>query len=336
MTQAPGIDLEAAPAVSPPGEAPAQRAPWTRRHLLDTDTLSLDEVRTILDNARSMAEVRTRPIAKVATLRGLTVANVFYESSTRTRASFEVAGKALGADVVNISASASSVAKGESLADTIRTIEAVGADIVVLRHPHAGAPHLAARVTGASIVNAGDGAHAHPTQALLDLLTLDEQFGSVRGLRVVIVGDLLHSRVVRSNLGLLPRLGAKVVLCGPPSLLPRHQFGLEVPFECTTDLDAAMGGADVVMALRLQRERQDDGRISSVREYTRKYQVTAARLERAALGVRVMHPGPMNEGVEVAPDVAAGPQSLVQQQVTAGVSVRMALLHLLGSTGRFA
>ena len=314
-------------------------AVWGRKDLLDTDTLSAEEIDLVLETADAMAEVRERPVGRVATLRGTTVVTLFYENSTRTRASFEIAAKALGADVINLAAAGSSVGKGESLVDTVRTIEAVGADVVVMRHPSSGAAALAARHTSASVVNGGDGSHAHPTQALLDLYTMRRHVGEIEGRKVVIVGDILHSRVARSNLWALRAAGAQVTLCGPATLLPqslRSLPGYEGPGGCevTTDLEGALAGADVVMALRIQRERQDQGLLPSLREYIRQYQITEERLARANPGALVMHPGPMNEGVELAPEVAHGLRSVVEEQVTNGVAVRMAILYLMATARR--
>jgi aspartate carbamoyltransferase catalytic subunit len=278
-----------------------------------------------------MKDVLKRPIKKVPTLRGKTVVTLFYEASTRTRVGFEVAAKALGADTVSIAAQSSSVTKGESLIDTIRTLQALGADFVVMRHHQAGAPYVVADEVAASVINAGDGWHAHPTQALLDLFTMRERLGHVDGLRVAIVGDILHSRVARSNLWGLTLMGANVVLCGPPTMLPEVSFcdGLPWPVERTYRLDEALDGADVVMVLRMQLERQTGGMFPSLREYVRTYGLTEERLARAKPGALVMHPGPMNEGVEIDPKVARGVQSVIEAQVTNGVAVRMALLYLL-------
>jgi len=313
-----------------PAELPTQG--WHEKDLLDTDTMTRDDIMLVMQSAEAMAEVRSRPQRKVATLRGRTIVTLFYEQSTRTRASFEVAGKSLGADVVNITASGSSVGKGESLIDTVRTLEAIGADALILRHHRSGAPYLAARHTSASVINGGDGTHAHPTQALLDLFTMRRHLGDVTGRKVVIVGDVLHSRVARSNLWTLVALGAHVVLCGPATLVPRTLAGghfEQGSCEVTTDFDAAIAGADVVMALRMQKERQEHGLIPSLREYINGYQVTSQRLQRAAPGALVMHPGPMNEGIEIAPEVAHGLRSVVEEQVANGVAVRMAILYLL-------
>jgi aspartate carbamoyltransferase catalytic subunit len=305
--------------------------------VLDLDDFEVDEIGVVLDQAAAMREVLARPIPRVPTLRGKTVINLFYENSTRTRVSFELAGKALGADVLNVTADGSSVKKGESLVDTVRTLQAIGADYLVVRHGQAGAPYLIARHAKGRVINAGDGWHAHPTQALLDLYTVRERFGRVAGLKVAIVGDIKHSRVARSNIWGLSRLGAKVVLCGPPTLLPEGldgrgdgtvETGLP-PVRVETDLDLALDGADVVMALRLQLERQQGGLFPSIREYAALYQITAARLRCARPEALVLHPGPMNEGVEIAADVAHGAQSGIEEQVTNGVAVRMALLYLL-------
>ena len=310
-----------------------------RRHVLDLDDFSPAEISAVLDSARGMAEVLSRDIKKVPTLRGRVVVTLFYESSTRTRISFEEAGKVLSADVINMTASASSVEKGESLLNTGLTLQAMGVDVIVVRHPHSGAPYLLAReLERVGVINAGDGIHAHPTQALLDLYTVQDKLGSVEGLKVVIVGDVLHSRVARSNLWGFAKMGARVVLCGPPTLLPldllRPNSGNTVSpelasVEVDTDIDRAMQDADVVMALRLQAERQDAGFLPSLREYIRRWQVTDARLARTKPGVLVMHPGPMNEGIEISSSIAHGGNSVIEEQVTNGVAVRMALLYQL-------
>ena len=301
---------------------------WHHHHVLDLDDFSREEIEAVLETASAMKEVLTRPVPKVPTLRGKRVFGLFYEPSTRTRASFELAAKTLSAEVVGITAQASSVVKGESLLDTIKTIEALGADAIVLRHPEAGAPYLAARYCRASIVNAGDGAHAHPTQALLDIFSLRQKIGDLEGLKVVIVGDILHSRVARSNIWGLKALGARVVLCGPPNLLPMSFADAYTGVEVGWDLERALEGAGAVIALRLQLERQQD-LIPSLEEYVAFYQLNAQRLSRAQPGALVLHPGPVNEGVEIDPEVARGPQSLIDEQVTNGVAVRMALLYLL-------
>jgi aspartate carbamoyltransferase catalytic subunit len=310
-----------------------------RQHVLDLDDFRTEEIVTVLDNARPMNEVLKRDIKKVPTLRGRVVVTLFYESSTRTRISFEEAGKVLSADVINMGASGSSVEKGESLLKTGLTLQAMGVDIIVIRHPHSGAPYLLARhLPRVSVINAGDGIHAHPTQALLDLYTVREKLGSLEGLKVVIVGDVLHSRVARSGLWGFARMGARVTLCGPTTLLPmdllrrnsapseNHPLAL---VEVDTDLDRAIEGADVVMALRLQSERQDSGFFPSLREYVRRWQVTEARLARAKPNALVMHPGPMNEGIEISTGIAHGGSSVIEEQVTNGVAIRMALLYQL-------
>jgi aspartate carbamoyltransferase catalytic subunit len=304
-----------------------------RRHVLDLDDFSVQEIEAVLDTAAAMKDVLQRPIKKVPTLRGKTLITLFYEASTRTRVGFEVAAKALGADTVSVAASTSSVTKGESLIDTIRTLQALGADFVVMRHYQAGAPYVVAEEVGpiTSVINAGDGWHAHPTQALLDLFTIRERLGRIAGVRVAIIGDVLHSRVARSNLWGLTLMGANVVLCGPPPFLPAAGFceGLPWNLERTYRLDEALAGADVVMLLRMQLERQTGGMFPSLREYVRTYGLTEERLARAKPGAVVMHPGPMNEGVEIDPRVARGAQSAIEDQVRNGVAVRMAMLYLL-------
>jgi aspartate carbamoyltransferase catalytic subunit len=277
-----------------------------------------------------MKEVGTRPIKKVPTLRGRTVINLFFEPSTRTRMSFELAEKRLSADTLGMTTAGSSVVKGETLADTARTIEAMAPDVIVMRHASSGAPHQIAKICRASVVNAGDGMHEHPTQALLDALTMIERKGRLKGLRVAIVGDLVHSRVLRSNAILLTRMGAEVRACGPATLLPPGIESLGV--KVTTSLDEAIEGADVVMMLRVQHERMHGLFLPSVREYFALFGLTAARLERAAKDVIVMHPGPMNRGVEIASEVADGPWSVILDQVANGVAVRMAVLYLLAGT----
>ena len=301
---------------------------FAHRHVLDLDDFTADEIEHVLSTADAMKEILGRKIKQVPALRGVTVVTLFYEASTRTRVSFELAAKHLAADMVNVAASSSSVTKGESLLDTAHTLRALGADILVMRHGEAGAPYLVAERAGCQVINAGDGWHAHPTQALLDLYTLRERLGGVAGRRVVIVGDVLHSRVARSDVWGFTRMGAEVVLCGPPTLLPTGPLPWPVTVEY--DLDRALRGADVVMALRLQRERQSAGLLPSLREYVRLYGLSHERLERACPGAVVMHPGPMNEGVEIMPEVAYGAQSVIAEQVTNGVAIRMALLYLLG------
>ena len=316
-----------------PGTSPIA---WPHRHLLDVDVLTGAEVDLVLRTADAMREVLARQIPRVPALRGRSVTILFYEDSTRTRVSFEVAAKNLSADVVNIAAAASSVTKGESLVDTVRTVEALGADMLVIRHAVSGAPYLAAETFGGNVVNGGDGWHAHPTQALLDLYTMRQRLpgGSVAGRKVVILGDVLHSRVARSNLWTLTAAGADVWACGPATLLRGFDaWGLDRGFTVTTSIDDALRDADVVMALRIQRERMTGGLLPSLREYAARYGLTRERLAMARPGALVMHPGPMNEGVEIAADVAAGSQSVITDQVTNGVAVRMALLYLLAGAG---
>jgi aspartate carbamoyltransferase catalytic subunit len=322
-----------------PPSAPTSSARWTQRHLLDVDALSRDDIDLVMRTTDGMHEVLERPIPKVPALRGTSVTILFYEASTRTRVSFEVAAKNLSADVVNVAASTSSVSKGESLVDTVRTIEALGADMLVIRHQASGAPYLAAEVFGGSVLNGGDGWHAHPSQALLDLYTLRSRLPgrSVEGRKVVILGDVLHSRVARSNVWTLTAMGADLWLCGPSTLLrgfdgwaARGAAGRR--FTVTSDIDAALRDADVVMALRIQRERMASGLLPSLREYAARYGLTRERLRAASPDVVVMHPGPMNEGVEIAADVAVDPRSVITTQVTNGVAVRMALLYLLAGT----
>ncbi|MFL5774673.1 MAG: aspartate carbamoyltransferase catalytic subunit [Chloroflexota bacterium] len=318
---------------SPPGEQPVG---WPHRHLLDVDAVSAAEIELVMRTTDAMHQVLSRPIAKVPALRGVNVTILFYEASTRTRVSFEVAAKNLSADVVNVAAATSSVAKGESLVDTVRTLEALGAQILVMRHAVSGAPYLAAETFGGSVVNGGDGWHAHPTQALLDLYTMRSHLGgSVEGRKVVILGDVLHSRVARSNIWALTAAGADLWLCGPSTLLRGFDaWGLRGAaygrrFRVTSSVEEALGDADVVMALRIQKERMESGLLPSLREYAARYGLTRERLAFARPDALVMHPGPMNEGVEIAPDVAAGAQSVVEEQVRNGVAVRMALLYLL-------
>jgi aspartate carbamoyltransferase catalytic subunit len=303
--------------------------PPARRHLISIADLTREDVERLLGTARSFARSLDREMKKLPTLRGRTVVNVFYESSTRTSSSFELAAKRLSADTMSIKASGSAVDKGESLKDTAVTLGAYDPDVIVIRHPHIGAPQLVARVTAARIVNAGDGKHQHPTQALLDLYTIQEHVGRIEGLHVAIVGDVLHSRVARSNIQALRLLGAHVVLVGPPPLLPR---GIEaMGCETSTDIEATHG-ADVVYVLRMQRERMQEGAnfVPSLREYTARWGVTPSRLRP---GQKVMHPGPMNRGVEIDPQVADAADALIETQVRAGLVVRMAVLYDLLTTG---
>jgi len=298
-----------------------------QKDLLTIRALPAEEITLILDTAESMKEIASRDIKKVPALRGKTVINLFYEASTRTRTSFEIAGKWLSADVINISTPASSVAKGESLLDTGRTLQAMHPDVVVIRHAAAGAPQILAEAMSASVINAGDGAHEHPTQALLDLFTIRERFGRLSGLKAAIVGDIAHSRVARSNLHGMRKVGMEVRLCAPATLLPRHAAALGAAV--TTKMEEAIRDVDIIMMLRIQQERMGSGLLPSLREYSRLFGLTVERLKRAKEGVLIMHPGPMNRGVEIAPEVADGPYSIILDQVTNGVAVRMALLFLL-------
>ena len=326
-------------AADAPGVASTSTPAWPHRHLLDTDVLTWPQIELVLDTARHMAEIVSGERPRSTALRGVGVTNLFYEASTRTRVSFEVAARQLSADVVNVGISGSSIEKGESLLDTMRTLQALGAKVLVIRHATSGAPYLVAREFQGSVVNAGDGRHAHPTQALIDLATLLRNVpgGSLRGRKVVILGDILHSRVARSNLWTLTAAGADVWLCGPATLLRGFEawaaagVGGERRFTVTADIAAALKGADAVMALRIQKERMASGLLPSLHEYAARFGLTKERLQTAADGCLVMHPGPMNEGVEIASDVANGPQSLVTEQVATGVAIRMAVLSLVTS-----
>lgn len=296
------------------------------RHLLGIDDLDANLAEQILTTAEAFHEVSQRPVRKVPTLRGKTVINVFYEASTRTRTSFELAGKRLSADVVNIGGSSSSTSKGESLRDTVATLDAMHADVIVLRHPASGAPHYVAAHTRAAVINAGDGMHQHPTQALLDAFTIRRHKGkNLRGLRVVICGDILHSRVARSNALLLAMLGAEVRFAGPRTLLPHRDEALGV--QVFDRIEPALEGADVVMVLRIQRERLGSALLPSLREYARYFGINAQRLAAAKPDAIVMHPGPINRGVELSEEIADGPRSVILGQVEAGVAVRMAVLY---------
>jgi aspartate carbamoyltransferase catalytic subunit len=301
---------------------------FEKKDILGIKDLSVDEINLILETAESFLEISTRKIKKVPTLRGKTIINLFYEASTRTRTSFEIAGKRLSADTINISASTSSVVKGETLIDTARNLEAMNPDVIVLRHSAAGAPQMLASLVKQSIINAGDGAHEHPTQALLDMMTIKEHKGKISGLKVTIIGDIEHSRVARSNIYGLSKMGAQVVLAGPATMLPRdiEQMGVKV----FTRLDDAVANADVVMMLRIQLERQKQNIFPSLREYSQHYCLNRNNIKLAKKDVIVMHPGPINRGVEISPDIADDPSySVILDQVNKGVAVRMALLYLL-------
>ena len=305
------------------------------KHLLSVTQLEPEDITRVLDTADSFREVGTRVIKKVPALRGRTVVNLFYENSTRTRISFEIAAKRLSADVINFSTGGSSVAKGESLKDTALTLQAMGADAIVIRHSSSGSPYTLARWVEASVINAGDGTHEHPTQALLDLYTIREHFPSFEGLRVAVVGDVLHSRVARSNVHALARMGAEVTVVGPPTLIPPEvpAWGAQV----SHDLDDVLPKLDVCYMLRVQRERQRQQFFPSIREYARLFGLTRERVDTLPDGALIMHPGPMNRGVEIGSDVADLPRSLIIDQVTNGIAVRMALLYLmLGGSGEEA
>jgi aspartate carbamoyltransferase catalytic subunit len=304
---------------------------WNSRHLLDLQSLTAEEITAILDTARSFKAINERAIKRVPPLRGKTVVNLFVEPSTRTRISFELAALRLSADVINFSAEASSLKKGETLRDTIRNLEALNADIVILRHSASGAPHYLARFARAHIVNAGDGAHEHPTQGLLDTFTIREHKGQVAGLNVTILGDILYSRVARSNIWALLKLGANVTLCGPPTLVPKvfEQFGCRV----TWNLEEALRDADVVNLLRIQHERQRVTMFPSLGEYTALFGLNQTRLKWLKPDALIMHPGPINRGVEIEGDIADGPRSLILEQVTNGLAVRMAVLFLVNGGG---
>ncbi len=298
-----------------------------RQHLLGLDGVSREDIVRILDTARSFREVLDRPIKRLPTLQGKTVVNLFFEPSTRTRISFELAEKRLSADIVNFSASTSSVKKGETLIDTVKNIEAMKIDMVVIRHSSPGAPHLLSRVLDANIINAGDGGHEHPTQALLDMMTIREKLGKLEGLTVALVGDISHSRVAMSNIHGLTTMGARVLVCGPSTLIPRdiERLGVEVYH----NVDEVIPQADVLNILRLQLERQRKGLFPSLREYHNYFGITRERLEKATRPLLIMHPGPMNRGVEISSDVADSEHSVILEQVTNGVAVRMAVLYLL-------
>lgn len=303
--------------------------PLSSRHLLGLEGMPKEDIQLILDTATSFREVLDRPIKKVPTLQGKTIVNLFYESSTRTRVSFELAERRLSADVVSFSAEASSVKKGETLKDTVRNLEMMKIDMVVIRHAAAGAPHFLTKFLKSNVVNAGDGAHEHPTQALLDMYTLREKFGKLDGLHVCIVGDIAHSRVARSNIFGLKTMGARVSVCGPKTLIPREieKLGVDVFY----DVDEAIKAADVLNVLRIQQERMDRGYFPTLREYRQYFGISKERLKKIGKDIVIMHPGPINREVELTADVADSESSLILQQVLNGVAVRMAILYLLGT-----
>ena len=301
------------------------------KDLISLQDLSLDEINQILTNAKSMREIIQRDIKKVPTLRGKAIVNLFYENSTRTRSSFELAGKYMGADVINITASASSVVKGESLWDTGKTINSMGVDVVVIRHPSSGAPYILGQAVEARVINAGDGTHEHPTQGLLDIFTVLDYKGALQGKKVAIIGDILHSRVARSDIIGFNALGADCWVCGPPTLLPAkvNELGVKV----TWNIEEALTDADVVIMLRIQLERQKKGAFPSIREYAKLYGLNSKNLSLAKKDALVMHPGPINRGVEISADVADSLQSVINEQVQNGVAIRMALLYLMMGGG---
>ena len=307
---------------------------WQRKDLLGIAELSAGEIELVLDTATSFAEVGARPIKKVPTLRGKTVLNLFFEASTRTRSSFEIAEKRLSADNLNFSSSGSALEKGESLVDTAMNLQAMAPDLIVIRHAHPGVPHMLAKRLKAGVINAGDGAHEHPTQALLDAYTIRDRKKRIEGLKVAIIGDLEHSRVVRSNLHLLKKLGAEVVLAGPRTMMPVGIAAFGVPWFYS--IEEALDGADVVMMLRAQLERMSRPLFPTVKEYFKLFALTRERLRLAKPDCLVMHPGPMNRGVEIASDVADGDRSVILEQVTNGVAVRMAVLYLCSGAGEAA
>jgi len=300
---------------------------WSRKDLLDLQTLSQQEIDLILETAKSFKEVSTREVKKVPALRGKTVVSLFIENSTRTRASFELAAKRLSADIINISAGGSSISKGETVLDTARNIEAMNVDAIIVRHSSAGVPNQLAQNLKASIINAGDGCREHPTQALLDMFTIKEKLGKIEGLRVAIIGDILHSRVARSNIWGLTKLGARVTVCGPSTLMP---VGIEkMGVQTTSDLGHVIKESDVLMVLRIQLERQRDNFLPSLREYAKQFGINKEKLNQAKKNVLIMHPGPTNRGLELSADVADGEYSVILDQVTNGVAIRMAVLYLL-------
>ena len=300
---------------------------WNRKHFLDIQSLTPEEINTVLDTAGAFKQVGERAIKKVPALRGKTVVNLFVEPSTRTRISFELAAQRLTADVINFTAEASSLKKGETLKDTARNLEALNADIIIIRHSATGAPHFLARFLNASVVNAGDGAHEHPTQALLDVFTIREKKGKIAGLNVTILGDILYSRVARSNIWALKKLGANVTLCGPSTLVPKtfEQMGCRV----TYNVDEAIAGADIINLLRIQHERQRKTMFPSIGEYTTLFSLNKKRLELTRPDALIMHPGPINRGVEIDSDIADSSRSVILEQVTNGLAVRMAVLYLV-------
>lgn len=312
---------------NPPGSNRRETLPFQHKHLLGIQDLSVSDILAVLNTAESLYEISTREVKKVPTLRGKTIINLFFEPSTRTRSSFELAAKRLSADIVNFSRQASSVVKGESLKDTVLNLEAMNPDAIIIRHSAAGAPHFISTFCRSHVINAGDGAHEHPTQALLDAFTIRQEKKGFQGLKVVIAGDILYSRVARSNILCLNKLGAKVTLCGPPPLLPLEfkEFGVDIDF----NFDRACESADVIMMLRIQLERQQRNYFPSLREYRNLYSLTAKRFRKAKRNAIIMHPGPINRGVEISADMADSAKSVILKQVENGIAVRMAILYLL-------
>jgi aspartate carbamoyltransferase catalytic subunit len=300
---------------------------FTKKHILDVESLTPEEITAILDTAENMKEISERPIKKVPTLRGKTIVLFFYEPSTRTRLSFDIAAKRLSADSISFSAGTSSMVKGETLFDTAKNLEAMKPDVIVMRHSSAGAPHMLSEIVNTSVINAGDGMHAHPTQSLLDMMTVREVKGRLDNLKISIIGDIAHSRVARSNIHGFTKMGSEVVVAGPPTMIP---IGIEkLGARVTFDVDDAISGADVIIMLRIQKERQESFLFPTEREYARVFGLSKKRLSNAKDEVMIMHPGPVNRGVEIAPEVADGPYSIILDQVTNGVAVRMALFLLL-------
>lgn len=300
---------------------------FTKKHILDVESLSPEEITAILDTAENMKEISERPIKKVPTLRGKTIVLFFYEPSTRTRLSFDIAAKRLNADSISFSAGTSSMVKGETLFDTAKNLEAMKPDVIVMRHSSAGAPHMLSKIVNTSVINAGDGMHAHPTQSLLDMMTVREARGRLDNLKISIIGDIAHSRVARSNINGFTKMGSEVVVAGPPTMIP---IGIEkLGARVTFDVDDAISDADVIMMLRIQKERQESFLFPTEREYARVFGLSKKRLSNVKPEMLIMHPGPVNRGVEISPEVADGPYSIILDQVTNGVAVRMALFILL-------
>lgn len=315
---------------------------WNHQSVLDLDDFTIEEIELVFHTAEAMEEVLSREIKKVPTLRGKTIATLFYEASTRTRVSFELAAKNLGADISNLTASSSSVVKGETLIDTVRTLKSLGIDLVIMRHSQSGAPYLVQNNVDIKLINAGDGWHAHPTQALLDMYTIKKHKSTLKGLKIAIIGDILHSRVARSNIHGLSLIGANIVLCGPPTLMPRNwrngspEIGEKYcsNIKVADKVEEALEQADVIILLRLQLERQQSGLLPSMREYVHYYQLNIDRLYLARPDAMIMHPGPVNEGVEIASELSHCASSVIEEQVSNGVAIRMALLYLLLAGGK--